>query len=52
MKTKQEIQLFESKKVRTAWDSKLAREQLESKTGKSAISADKAVDYLLPTEDK
>ena len=31
---------------------KAARKQLESKTGKSAISASKASDYLLPTEDE
>ena len=30
---------------------KAARKQLESKTGKSAISSDKASDYLLPLED-
>lgn len=29
-----------------------ARKQLESKTGKSAISSAKASDYLLPTDDK
>ena len=31
---------------------KAARKQLESKTGKSAISASKASDYLLPTEEE
>ena len=31
---------------------KAARKQLESKTGKSAISSEKASDYLLPTDDK
>lgn len=30
---------------------KAARVQLESKTGKSAISSEKASDYLLPSED-
>ena len=31
---------------------KVARKQLESKTGKSVISSDKASDYLLPSDDK
>ena len=31
---------------------KAARKQLESKTGKSAISSEKASDYLLPADDK
>lgn len=31
---------------------KAARKQLESKTGKSVISTDKASDYLLPSENK
>ena len=31
---------------------KAARKQLESKTGKSAISSDKASDHLLPSENK
>lgn len=31
---------------------KVARKQLESKTGKSAISASKASVYLLPTEEE
>ena len=31
---------------------KAARKQLESKTGKSAISASKASVYLLPTEEE
>lgn len=44
MTKKQAIQLFEERKVRTAWDD----DTLEKQLGRTVISSGKASDHILP----